>query len=76
MNLELKTIEETIKENTFWDKLTYFLHRHIDFTEKISISIQDILLIITVIFITTLVLKLVLKLITRNLPKKIRKNLR
>ena len=73
MNQELKKIEETIKENTLWDKLTHFLNRHIDFTDKISISIQDLLVIITVIFIATLLLRLVMRLITRNLPKEDKK---
>ncbi|SFD32102.1 MULTISPECIES: mechanosensitive ion channel family protein [Algibacter] len=68
MNQSIEQIEETIKESSLWEKITDFLNLHYDFSKDISISIRDVIVIITVIFITTLLLKLVLKIITRNLP--------
>tara|TARA_R110002049_G_C9175812_1_gene562623 strand:- start:2469 stop:3407 length:939 start_codon:yes stop_codon:yes gene_type:complete len=66
---ELKKIEDTITESSLWEKMKEFLNQHYDFSKDISISVRDILVIITVVFITTLILRLVLKLITRNLPE-------
>ncbi|MDG5492401.1 mechanosensitive ion channel family protein [Psychroserpens sp. SPM9] len=65
---DLSKIEETITESTAWEKAKNFLGMHLDIGKDISISIFDILVVITVIFITTLVLRLVLKVLTRNLP--------
>ena len=70
MNQELEKIKDTIKESTIWEKLKVILNQHMDFGKDISISVKDILLIIAVIFITTLVLRLLLKLITRRLPNE------
>ncbi|MCD2260888.1 mechanosensitive ion channel family protein [Psychroserpens luteolus] len=67
---DLSKIEDTITESSAWEKTKEFLGQHIDFGKDISISILDVLVVITVIFITTLVLRLVLKIITRNLPKE------
>ncbi len=67
---DLSKIEETITESSAWEKTKEFLGQHIDFGKDISISILDVLVVITVIFITTLILRLVLKIITRNLPKE------
>ncbi len=61
-------IEEKITENSVWEKTLDFLNKHVDFGDKISISILDVLIVITAIFITTLLLRLVLKILTRNLP--------
>ena len=66
---DLSTIEEKITESSAWEATKEFLGQHIDFSNDISISIFDVLIIITVIFITTLVLRLVLRIITRNLPE-------
>jgi small-conductance mechanosensitive channel len=68
MNQDLSKIEETIIESSAWEKTKEFLSLHMDFGEDISISIFDLLVIITVIFITTLVLRFALRVITRNLP--------
>lgn len=65
----LEDIEEKIKESSAWESVKNFLNLHINFSEKISISILDLIIIITAIFITTLVLRIVLKLITKNLPE-------
>ena len=74
MNQEKKInkIEEAFKDtgNSIWGKIQSFLDLHINFTEKIVISILDILIIATVIFITTRVLKIALKFFTRKLPSE------
>ncbi|OYX23176.1 MAG: mechanosensitive ion channel protein MscS [Flavobacteriales bacterium 32-35-8] len=69
MNQELQKIEEKIKESSLWEKTSKFLNQHVDFSKDISISVKDVLIVITIIFITTLVLRLVLRIITRNLPE-------
>ncbi len=69
MNQEFKKIEETITESSVWEKIREFLGRHFDFSEGISISVQDIIVIITVIFLTSLFLRLIFRLVTRKLPK-------
>lgn len=64
----LDKIEEAITESSLWDGLSNFLNRHYDFSKDISISVKDVLVIITVIFLTTVLLRFALKLITRKLP--------
>lgn len=64
---ELKKVQEKITESSAWENTLDFLNKHVDLGDKISISILDVLIVITVIFITTIVLRLVLKFITRNL---------
>ena len=66
----LSEIEDKIAESTAWEKTKDFLNLHLDISDKISISILDILIVITAIFITTIILRLVLKAFTRNLPKE------
>jgi len=65
---DFKEIEETITESSTWEAVKGFLGQHIDFTDDISISIFDIIILVTVIFITTLLLRFVLRIITRKLP--------
>jgi len=65
---ELSKIEDKITESTAWEKTRDFLNLHLDISDKISISILDVLIVVTVIFITTIVLRLALKAFTRNLP--------
>nr|WP_321226465.1 mechanosensitive ion channel domain-containing protein [uncultured Psychroserpens sp.] len=65
---DLSKIEETIIESSAWGNIKEFMGQHVDFGNDISISIFDVLIVITVIFITTLILRLVLRIITRNLP--------
>ncbi|MCF7561805.1 mechanosensitive ion channel [Sabulilitoribacter multivorans] len=69
MTQDFEKIEEAITESSIWDNIKTFLNLHIDFTEKISISILDLLVIVTVIFITSIILRIVLRVITRNLPQ-------
>ncbi|MBV7268486.1 mechanosensitive ion channel family protein [Winogradskyella luteola] len=64
---DLSKIEEKITESSAWEKTKDFLRMHLDIGEDISISILDLLIIITAIAITTLLLKLVFKILTRNL---------
>jgi small-conductance mechanosensitive channel len=66
---DLEKIEETITESGIWIKTKEFLSQHMDFGKDISISIFDILVVITVIFLTTVVLRILLRIITRNLPE-------
>ncbi|WP_100616088.1 mechanosensitive ion channel family protein [Confluentibacter citreus] len=69
MNQDLQKIETKIKESSLWEKITEMLNQHVDFSNDISISVRDVLIVITIIFITTLILRLVLRIITRNLPE-------
>lgn len=66
---DLKAIEDKVTESSTWTKISEFLNKHIDFSDKISISILDVLIVVTAIFITTLLLRLVLRVLTRNLPE-------
>lgn len=65
---DLSAIEDTIKESTVWEKTKEFLNLHLDISKDISISIFDVLVVITVIFITSVILRIALKAFTRNLP--------
>ena len=66
---DLSKIEEKITESSAWEATQSFLSSHMEFGDKISISILDILIVITVIFITTIILRIVFKVVTRNLPE-------
>lgn len=65
----LENIEEKIKESSAWESVKNFLNLHINFSEKISVSVLDLIIIVTAIFITTIILRIALKLITKNLPE-------
>lgn len=65
---DFKEIEDTITESSVWEKSRDILGWHLDIGKDISISIFDVIVVITVIFITTIVLRIILRLITRNLP--------
>ncbi|NNE31703.1 MAG: mechanosensitive ion channel [Winogradskyella sp.] len=67
---DLSKIEETITESSAWEATKDFLSQHIDFGQDISISFFDIIIVITAIFITTIILRVMLKVITRNLPEE------
>ncbi|KJD34698.1 mechanosensitive ion channel protein MscS [Tamlana nanhaiensis] len=69
MTQELNKIEESITNSNLWESIKNFLNLHIDFTEKISVSILDFIIVTTAIFITTIFLRIALKVITRNLPE-------
>ena len=63
-----KNIGQSITDSGVWEAVKGFLGQNMSFGKDITISIFDILVITTVIFITTIILRLLLKLITRNLP--------
>jgi small-conductance mechanosensitive channel len=67
---DLEDIEQSITESGAWEATKNFLGQNMDVGNKISISIFDIFVVITVIFITTLVLRILLRIITRNLPSQ------
>jgi small-conductance mechanosensitive channel len=67
---DLGHIEQSISKSGAWEATKDFLGRNMSFGKDINISIFDILVIISVIFFTTLVLRMLFKLITRNLPKQ------
>ncbi|WP_299112832.1 mechanosensitive ion channel family protein [uncultured Winogradskyella sp.] len=67
---DLKELGETISESNFWKKFSDFLHLHIDLTKDISISILDLLILITVICITSWALKIIYRIITRKIPEQ------
>lgn len=66
---DLDKIEEKIAKSDTWESVKTFFSLHIDVTNQISISIFDLVIVITAIFITTLILKLVYRVLTRNLPQ-------
>ena len=66
---DLQEIEEKIKESTLWEKTKEFLNLHIDFTKDITISVWSLLVIVTVIFITTIILRILFRILTRKLPR-------
>jgi small-conductance mechanosensitive channel len=68
MTQELKKIENTIKESSLWEKIIELLNLHVDLGKTISISVKDVIVIISIIFITTIILRFILRIITRNLP--------
>ena len=67
---KIEKIEDAIVESSMWEKVNEFLNLHIDFSDKITVSIKDLLIIVTVIFITSLVLRLLLRILTRRLPQE------
>ena len=66
---DLTDIGEKITESSLWEKARDFLHMHLDFTEDISISVMDLLIVTTAIFITTIVLRILFRVLTRKLPR-------
>ncbi|MEM6516415.1 MAG: mechanosensitive ion channel domain-containing protein [Bacteroidota bacterium] len=70
---DLEEVKTKIEESSVWEGVKVFLNQHIDFTKDISVSIFDLLVLATVIFITTIILRLVLRLLTRNLPPQDKK---
>ena len=69
MNQEINKIENTISKSTFWQDLKTFLNQHMDLGKDISISVKDVLIIITVIFLTTIVLRILLRIVTKRVPE-------
>lgn len=70
MSQDLESFDNTITESNTWETIKGFLSQNMTIGNDISISILDILVVITAIFITTIVLRIFLKLITRKLPKE------
>lgn len=70
MNQQLEKVEKVVEKSTMWNDFIKFLNQHIDFSKDISISVKDVLIVITVIFIATLILRFVLRIITHKLPKE------
>lgn len=66
---KIEKLEDAIVESSIWEKLNEFLSLHVDFTEEISVSIKDLLVISFVIFITTIVLRILFRVLTRRLPE-------
>ncbi|WP_411768169.1 mechanosensitive ion channel family protein [Winogradskyella sp. A3E31] len=66
---DLTDIGEKITESSLWEKARDFLHMHLDFNEGISISVMDLLIVTTAIFITTIVLRILFRVLTRKLPR-------
>lgn len=64
----LDSIEKTITASTAWEKLQDILHWHLDLNSEISISVLDVIILITAIFLTSLVLRFVYRIITRKMP--------
>lgn len=69
MSQELEKVEKVIERSSVWKDVSEFLNNHIDFTDTISISVKDVLIIITVIFVTTVFLRIIQRIITRKLPE-------
>lgn len=65
---ELSKLEDKIVKSSTWQDVKAFLNQHVDFGNDISISIFDVIIVITAIFITTLLLRIANKILTRNLP--------
>ena len=67
---KIEKIEDAIVESTMWEKFSDFLNLHIDFSDKITVSVRDLIIIVSVIFITTIFLRILLKVLTRRLPEE------
>ncbi|QNK78926.1 mechanosensitive ion channel family protein [Winogradskyella undariae] len=66
---DLEHIGDVITESSVWESTKAFLNKNLTIGENISISILDVIIVITAIFITTIVLRIILKIITRKLPE-------
>lgn len=66
---DLENIGDAIKESSAWEKVSEFLDISVEFSKGIKISVSDLLILITVIFITTIALRLVYRLFTRRIPE-------
>ncbi len=66
---DLKNIGETITESSIWQRVSDFLNLHIDITKDISVSVLDLLILTTVIFVTSVVLKIIYRILTRKIPE-------
>ncbi|NER18558.1 mechanosensitive ion channel family protein [Spongiivirga citrea] len=63
--------QHTIQETTStWDKVVDLLSYQIDITEKVHITILQILIVLLVFILTSYLLKLIRRLVTRKLPEE------
>ena len=65
---DLSKIEEQIAASSTWGGIKNFLGLHMNIGKDISVSILDVLIVISAIFLTSVVLRIALRIITRNLP--------
>jgi len=61
-------IRETLNDSNTWQSVKDFLKTSVNFGEDISISILDFIIVVTAIFLTTLLLRLAFRLLTKKLP--------
>ena len=66
---KVEEIEEVITESSLWSKFSEIMSHKYHLTENISITLWNVLLLITVIFIASIILKLVYRIITKRLPE-------
>lgn len=66
---DIEEIKEKITESSAWEQVKSFFNQSIKFTEKIEISVFDILVLVTVTFVTTILLRLAFRILTRKLPE-------
>ena len=65
---DLSEIEDQITGSSTWGNIKDFLGLHMNIGKDISVSILDVLIVISAIFVTSVVLRIALRIITRNLP--------
>ncbi|WOD43861.1 mechanosensitive ion channel family protein [Hwangdonia lutea] len=59
----VEEVGESIANSPFWQ-------RDYSFTENISVSVLDVIIIVSAVFLTTILLKIVFRVITRKMPKQ------
>ncbi|WP_375239574.1 mechanosensitive ion channel family protein [Aurantibacter sp.] len=62
-------LTDNISKSSAWGKFQEILNFHVDLNDHISISVLDVFILITVIFLASLVLKTVYRLMTKRLPE-------
>ena len=65
---KVEEVSDVITESSIWESFKNFLELKANFTEHISMSVAQLLIVASVVFIATIVLKIVLKVLTRKLP--------
>ena len=66
---KVEEVGEVIADSSVWETVKKFLDLHISFTEEIKISILNLLIVTTVIFVASIILRIVFRILTRKLPK-------
>ncbi|WP_363317915.1 mechanosensitive ion channel domain-containing protein [uncultured Algibacter sp.] len=64
----MKEIEETVKESTVWSDILEFLNTDLSISKDISISVKGIIMVIVVVFLTSILLNLIRRMLTKRLP--------